>query len=154
MNILKEKLHISCLVSFYKSTVQTVTVSKAMINFCSEFYIQILWCSFTRGSRFPLILSQSFPGKQENPSFNACRHTNSSLSVYLFLNSELSNGGIKVQVKRDVESYFCRLKSKRASCECMFSLETVTFYHKKTVQLFIWSYMWSSMSFKILGKYK
>ena len=84
-----------------------------MINFCSKFHIQILWCSFNRDSRFPLIPSQSLPGKQENPSFSASRHKNNSLSVYRFLNSELSNGGIKVEVKRDVKSYFCHQKSNK-----------------------------------------
>ena len=33
LNILKEKLHLSCLVSFWNSTVQTVMISKAMIQF-------------------------------------------------------------------------------------------------------------------------
>ena len=84
-----------------------------MINFCSKFHIQILWCSFNRDSRFPLIPSQSLPGKQENPSFSTSRHNNNSLSVYRFLNSELSNGGIKVEVKRDVKSYFCHQKSNK-----------------------------------------
>ena len=33
LNILKEKLHNSCLLSFETSTVQTATISKSMIKF-------------------------------------------------------------------------------------------------------------------------
>ena len=68
-----------------------------MIKFWSKFLIQILWYSFTIDNTSLLIPSQSTPGKQENPSSSVSRHN--SFSVYFFLSSELSNGGIKVQVK-------------------------------------------------------
>ena len=89
LNILKEKLHISCLVSIYNSTVQTAAISKTMIKFWSKFHIQILWYCFTKDNRFPLSPSNSLPGRQVNPSSSAPRHIQSSLSMYLFLDFEL-----------------------------------------------------------------
>ena len=65
-----------------------------MIKFWSKFHIQILWYSFTSDSRFLLTPSQSLPGK----SSSASGHINSILSVYIFLDSELNNGAMKVQV--------------------------------------------------------
>ena len=47
LKVLKEKLHISCLVNLKNCTVQTVTISKTVIKFSSDFHIQILWYSFT-----------------------------------------------------------------------------------------------------------
>ena len=79
-----EELHISCLVSFYNSTMQTATTSKAMIKFWSKFQIQILLYSFSRDNRFLITHSHSLPGKQENPFSSASRHINNSLSKYLF----------------------------------------------------------------------
>ena len=56
--------------------------------------------------RFLLTPSRSLSGKQENLSSNASRHISNSLSVYLFFDFELNNGGMKVQVKRAFKSYF------------------------------------------------
>ena len=138
MNILNEKLHISCLAgsfflktawSFYNSTLQTATISKTMVKCWSKFHIQMLCHSFTRDNSF-LLTSQSPPGKQEKPFNSVFRH-NSSLSVYLFFNSELYPGkskdfneGIISQVKRAFKSYFLSPKNnKKADTFCMkFSL--------------------------------
>ena len=78
--------------------VQTVTISKAMIKFWSKFHIQILWYNFTKDNSFLLTPSQSLPGKQESPSSSVSRHINNSVSVYVFLDSELNNGRVEVQV--------------------------------------------------------
>ena len=59
-----------------------------MIKCWSKFHIQILWYSFTRQNRFPLTPSQSFSGKQENPSSSASRHVNNSVCMYFFHDSE------------------------------------------------------------------
>ena len=85
---------------------QTATISKTIIKFWSKFHVQTLRCSFTRDNRFLLTPSQSLPGKQEKTSSSASRHISNSLSVYLFLDSELNNWGMKVQVKRAFKSYF------------------------------------------------
>ena len=116
---MKEKLQISCLRSFWNSSVQTAMISKPMIKFWSKFHIQILWYSFTRDNRCRVTPSQSLSGKQENPFSSASRHINNSFSVYLFLDSELNNGRIKVQVKRPFES-------KRVFESCFFSTTTTT----------------------------
>ena len=92
---------------------QTVTIRKAMIKFCSKFHIQILWYSFTRGKKFLLTPSQSLPGKQENPSSSISTHVNNSLSVWFFLDFELNNGGMKVQVKRAFKSYFFEIIKRK-----------------------------------------
>ena len=42
-----------------------------------------------------------------------------------------------------------QLQKEKGSYKLMFSLETVTFYYKKILQLLIWLYMWSFMSFKL-----
>ena len=86
--------------------------------------------SFTRNNSF-LLTSQSPPGKQEKPFNSVFRH-NSSLSVYLFFNSELypgkskdfNNEGVISQVKRAFKSYFLSPKNnKKADTLCMkFSL--------------------------------
>ena len=92
-----------------------------MIKFWSNFHIQILWCSILRDDRFLLNPSQPLPGKQENPPSSASRHVNKSLSAYFFLDSELSNGRMKVQVKRTFKGYFfCHQKcNKKADRLCM-----------------------------------
>ena len=72
-----------------------------------KFHIQILWYSFTRDNRFLLTSSQSLPEKQENPSTTASRHINTSLSMYLFLDSELSDGRMKVDYFKINTSIFC-----------------------------------------------
>ena len=46
------------------------------------------------------------------------------------------------------------LWKERDGYKIMFPLETVTFYCKTFLQLIIQSYIWSSMSFKLLGIYK
>ena len=82
---------------------QTATISKTMIKFWSKLHIQILRYSFTRNNFFLLTPSQSLPGKHENLSSSVSRHISNSLSMYLFLDSELSNGGKKVQVKKVIK---------------------------------------------------
>ena len=47
LNILKETLHLSYLVGSFRITVQTATISKAMIKFWCKFLIQIHWYSFS-----------------------------------------------------------------------------------------------------------
>ena len=84
-----------------------------MIKFWSKFHIQILWYSFIGENRFLLTPSQSLPGKQENPSSSASRHATNSLSLYFLLSSELSNGGMKIQVKRAFKSYFLSPKNNK-----------------------------------------
>ena len=74
-------------------------VLTATIKWWSKFHIQILCYSFTRVNRFLLIPSHSLPGKQEIPSSSDFGHVNNSRSEYFFLDSELSNGKMKVQVK-------------------------------------------------------
>ena len=69
---------------------------KPWFFFFSKFHIDNLWCSFSRENNFLLTLSQSFPRQQENVSSNASRYINNSLGVYLFLNSDLNNRGMKV----------------------------------------------------------
>ena len=85
---------------------QTATISKFIIRFWSKFHIYILGYSFTRENRFLLNSSQSLQGKQENPCPSASRHVNNSLSKYFFLDSEINNKGMKVQIKRAFKSYF------------------------------------------------
>ena len=90
-----------------------ITVQTAMIKFWSKFRIQILWYSLTRDNSFLITPSQFVWRKQENLSSSTSRHINNSLSVYVFLNSELNNGGMKVQVKRTSKSYFLSPKKKK-----------------------------------------
>ena len=142
LNILKEKLHISCLVSslflkivqsFWKSTVETAMIMKTMIKFWYKFYIQAYRHSFTRDNSFLLTPFQSLPGKQKNSSFCASRHINNYLSVYLFVNSELQKGkskefidkGMKALVKRAFKIVFYHQKQKcrRDSHEIFFNLQ-------------------------------
>ena len=86
-----------------------------MIKFSSKFHIQILWFSFTRDNRFLLTPSQPLPGEQENTSSSVSRHFSNSLSVYFSLDSELTNGRMKVQVKRVFKGYFfVTKKTKKA----------------------------------------
>ena len=69
---------------------------------------------FNRGNRFLLTPSQSFPGKQENPSSSLSRQVNNNLSVYFFLDSKISNGRMKVQFRRAVKGYFfCHQKNNK-----------------------------------------
>ena len=100
------KNYVSCLVSFENNTVQTVRISKIMIQFWSKFHIQIPWYGFTRDNRFLLTFSKSLPGKQKNPSSSTSRHISNRLSMYLFLDSELNSKVMKVQVKRAFINYF------------------------------------------------
>ena len=97
------------------------------VNNTFKLHIKILWYSFSRNSRFLLTPSQFHPGKQESSSSCASRHINNSLSMYLFLDSELNNGGKKVQVKRAFKSFFChqkkQLENRQARYEIFFSLE-------------------------------
>ena len=99
---------------------QTATISKSIIRFWSKFHIQILGYSFTRENRFLLNPSESLQGKQENPCPSTSRHVNNSLSKYFFLDSELHNKGMKVQIKRAFKSYFLSPKNnKRADRLCI-----------------------------------
>ena len=77
-----------------------------MITFWSTFHIQILWYSFNRDNGFLLTSSQSYSGKQENPSSSFSKHISSSLSVYLFLDSELSNWGWKYRSRELLKAIF------------------------------------------------
>ena len=79
----------------------------------SKFHIQILWYKFIGEIRFLLTFSESLPGNQENPFLSPSWHVNNSLSVYLFLDSELNNGELKVQVKRAYKSLLCHQKKIR-----------------------------------------
>ena len=96
-----------------------------MIKFWSKFHIEIFRYSFTRDKKFLLTPSHFLPGKQEKNSSNASKHVNNSLSVYFFLNSELSNGRMKVQVKRAFESYF--LSPKKQQQESRQALHEIFF---------------------------
>ena len=92
---------------------QRATISKSIIRFWSKFHIQILRYSFTRENRFLLNPSHSLQGKQENLCSSASRQVNNSLSKYFFLDSELNNKGMKVQVKRAFKATFCHQKTIR-----------------------------------------
>ena len=89
-----------------------------MINFWSKFHVQILWYSFNRENRFPLTTPPPLPhqylqGKQKNSSSGASRHINNNLSEYLFLESEINNGGrLLIWVKRAFKSYFFVTKKR------------------------------------------
>ena len=62
-----------------------------MIKFWSKFHFQVPWDSFTRDNRFLLTPSQILSRIEKNLSCSPSRHINNSLiSVYLFLDSELS----------------------------------------------------------------
>ena len=99
---------------------QIATISKSIIRFWVKFHIQILGYSFTRNSRFLLTPSRSFQGKQENPYSSASRHVSNSLRKYFFLDSELSNERMKVQVKRAFKSYFLTAENnKKADRLCI-----------------------------------
>ena len=89
-------------------------ISKAATNSSSKFQIQIIWYCFTKNhsSLFPLNLSQ------ENPSPRTSRHISSSLSVYLFLNSELYLGKSNNSIIKE-----CKNRSTEHS--------KATFCHKK-----------------------
>ena len=63
-------------------------------------YFQILWHSITGDNRFLITPSITFPRKFFPPDIN------NSLFVYLFLPSELKNGGMKLQVQTTFKSYF------------------------------------------------
>ena len=102
-----------------------------MIKFSSKFHIQILWFSITRDNRFLLTPSQPLPGEQENTSSSVSRHFSNSLSVYFFLDSELTNGRRKVQVKRAFKGYFFVTK-KTKNAERLFMKFSSTF--KTSVQ--------------------
>ena len=135
LNILKEKLHTSRLLSFWNSTMQTAMISKAIIKFWSKFHIQMLWYSFIRHKKFLQTPSQYLPGKQENLSSSASRHINNSLSVYFFLDSELDNGGMKVEVKRDFEKYFVSPKNLRKQAGSAWYLSNLQY---KCAEVPIW----------------
>ena len=99
---------------------QRATINKSIIRFSSKFHIQILGYSFTRENRFLLNPFQSLQGKQGNPCSSASRHVNNSFSKHFFLDSELSNKGMKIQVKRAFKSYFFSPKNyKRADRLCI-----------------------------------
>ena len=129
LNILMERLHISC---------QTARISKAMIKFWSKFHIQILYYSFTTDDRFLLTSSQSLQVKQELPSSSDSRNISNSLSVYFFLDPELNNRGIKVEVKGDFKSYFLspKINSKADRLYMKFSSTSNTCVHRCLYPLF------------------
>ena len=88
-----------------KISFRTFWISR-LVSLDCKFHIEIFRYSFTRDKKFLLIPSHFLPGIQEKHSSSASKHVNNSLSVYFFLDSELSNGRMKVQVKRAFESYF------------------------------------------------
>ena len=126
LNILQEKLHISCLVSF----VQTATISKAMIKFQSKFDVQILQYSITRDNRFLLSPSLSFQGKQETfPPAPLDTSATALVCIFSSILFILNNGGTKVEVKRDFKSYFLSPKINReAERLCMKCSSTSNTY--------------------------
>ena len=80
----------------------------------------------------------SLSGKQENPYSSGSRHINNSLSVYFFIDSELNNGGMKVEVERDFKSYFLSPKINRKPnrlCMKFFSIPS-TFVQRCLYPLF------------------
>ena len=84
--------------------------------------LQILWYNFTT-LKLPdtyFTPSQSLPAKQESTSSSSSRYINNSFGVYLFLNSKLSNGGMKVEAKRAFKSYLLSPKKhKKVDRLCM-----------------------------------
>ena len=91
-----------------------------MIKCWSRFHIQILWYSFTLDNRFLVTLSLSVPEEQENTFSSASRHISNSLNVYLFRNSDLNYGEMKVQVKRAFKSFFFLPKKTQTGLACNF----------------------------------
>ena len=111
LNIMKEKLHVSSLLSFQNSTVQTATISKAMIKFWFKFHFQILWFSFTGDNRFLLIPSLICPRKILPP---ALLDTSATRLVYIFssiLNSIME--GWKCRSRELLKAIYCHQKSPK-----------------------------------------
>ena len=90
--------HISFRASFYNSTVQTATISKAMIKFWSKFHIQILSYSFSRHNRFLIIHSQfsrkSTVFRNNYPQYAKLK----SLSLHFFLFQKVSSLSLCEQI--------------------------------------------------------
>ena len=103
--ILKEKLHISCLVSLYNSTVQTATISEAAIKFWSKFHIQFLWFSFIRDNRFLLTPSSL---SQENRKILPLALLDTTVMI---VNSIME--GWKYRSSKLLKAIFCHQKNRK-----------------------------------------
>ena len=81
-----------------------------MIKFWSKFLITILWYNFTRDNRF--LVTPSHENKETLPPVPL----NRSRPFFFPLDSELSNGKMKVQVKRTFKGYFFVTKKTIRKC--------------------------------------
>ena len=111
LNISKEKLHISCLLSFWNSTMQTATINKAVINFWSKFHFRILWYSFTWVNRFLLTPSLISPREILPP---APLDTSTTALMRIFspiLNSVMK--GWKYRSREHLKVIFCHQKKPK-----------------------------------------
>ena len=108
---------------------QAATISKSIIQFWSKFHIQILWYSFTRGSRFLLTPSQSLPGKHGKlPPATVDTSTTALLCIFSSLLNSVMEGW-KCRSRELWKAIFMSRKNRQTD---RFDLRKVffNFYHK------------------------